>query len=185
VGVKARRRFGNAGEIVCLKERRFAELGRKRDIMNEVNLLQRAQSHPNVIKFHSHFWDHGSGTLVMVLEFVNGGDLYAEVLRRRTLRQYFPEAWLPRRSRSLAASLTGAPFPLSQEVIWKLFYQICLGINHLHKLGTAFVQLPLRLARPHVCARRNHSPRPEGSPLVRARLHASHAVVWSKRLSTS
>ena len=52
---KVRRKTGRR-EVLCLKERRFAELGRKRDIMNEVRLLEKA-NHPNVIKCFGHFWE--------------------------------------------------------------------------------------------------------------------------------
>lgn len=69
--------------LLCvLKERKFAELGRKRDILNEVALLERLD-HPNVIKCYGHFWDHSNGALYMVLEYADSGDLYSHVLKRR------------------------------------------------------------------------------------------------------
>ena len=107
------RRRGSSGpkNLLCLKERRFAELGRKRDILNEVRLLQMVD-HPNVIKCYGHFWEVNTGSLFMILEFIDGGDLYAELVRRRTRKIY-----------------------LSEEMIWSLFYQICKGVHHLHKLG--------------------------------------------------
>ncbi|GMI02738.1 hypothetical protein TrLO_g5665 [Triparma laevis f. longispina] len=98
--------------LLCvLKERKFAELGRKRDIMNEVALLERLD-HPNVIKCYGHFWDHSNGALYMVLEYADSGDLYSHVLKRRTQKQYYPESTL-----------------------WMMFYQLCLGLNHLHSNG--------------------------------------------------
>mmetsp|Transcript_5085 Transcript_5085/g.11200 ORF Transcript_5085/g.11200 Transcript_5085/m.11200 type:complete len:317 (+) Transcript_5085:241-1191(+) len=107
---KVRRKTGRK-ELLCLKERKFAELGRKRDIMNEVRLLEKA-NHPNVIKCFGHFWEVSSGSLFMVLEYVDGGDLYNMLLKRRTVRQF-----------------------LSEDEIWSLFYQICLGVHHLHTNG--------------------------------------------------
>ena len=86
---KVRRKTGRR-EVLCLKERRFAELGRKRDIMNEVKLLEKA-NHPNVIKCFGHFWDINSGSLFMVLEYVDGGTLYSAVVKRRTLKQFLDE----------------------------------------------------------------------------------------------
>ena len=68
--------------------------------------------HPNVIKCYGHFWEVNTGSLFMILEFVDGGDLYAELVRRRTRKIY-----------------------LNEEMIWSLFYQICKGVHHLHKLG--------------------------------------------------
>ena len=77
-------------QLCVLKERKFAELGRKRDILNEVALLERLD-HPNVIKCYGHFWDHASGALYMVLEYADGGDMYSHVQKRRMSKQYYPE----------------------------------------------------------------------------------------------
>jgi NIMA (never in mitosis gene a)-related kinase len=98
-------------QLCVLKERKFAELGRKRDILNEVDLLERLD-HPNVIKCYGHFWDHSTGALYMVLEYADSGDLYTHVLQRRTTKEYFPEA-----------------------TIWSMFYQLCQGLNHMHSNG--------------------------------------------------
>lgn len=68
--------------------------------------------HPNVIKCYGHFWDHASGSLYMVLEYADAGDLYSHVLKRRTQKMYYDEG-----------------------TIWVMFYQLCLGLNHLHSNG--------------------------------------------------
>ena len=68
--------------LCVLKERKFAELGRKRDILNEVALLS-SLSHTNVIKCYGNFWDYGSGALYMVLEYADDGDLFQAVAKRR------------------------------------------------------------------------------------------------------
>ncbi|GMH60450.1 hypothetical protein TrRE_jg644, partial [Triparma retinervis] len=98
-------------QLCVLKERKFAELGRKRDILNEVALLERLD-HPNVIKCYGHFWDHASGALYMVLEYADAGDLYSHVIKRRMKGSYYTEG-----------------------EIWVMFYQLCLGLNHLHSNG--------------------------------------------------
>jgi len=85
---KVRRK--NNRKLCVLKERKFAELGRKRDILNEVDLLERLD-HPNVIKCYGHFWDYSSGALFMVLEYADAGDLYSAVLRRRKDAHFWPE----------------------------------------------------------------------------------------------
>lgn len=64
---RARRKRG--GELVCLKERRNSELGRAKDILNEVRLLEQID-HPNVVKCFGHFFSGAS--LYIVLEFVDG-----------------------------------------------------------------------------------------------------------------
>jgi len=97
--------------LCVLKERKFAELGRKRDILNEVALLK-TLSHTNVIKCYGNFWDYGSGALYMVLEYADDGDLFSAVAKRRREGGYWPE-----------------------EKIWKMFYQLCLGVDHLHSNG--------------------------------------------------
>jgi serine/threonine protein kinase len=70
---KARRVQGHAnallGQVVCLKERRVAELGAHKDMMNEVKLLQSVQ-HPNVVKCFGSFRDPIRGSLFIVLECV-------------------------------------------------------------------------------------------------------------------
>ena len=115
---KVRRKPGGSGGggiprggFLCLKERRFAELGRKRDILNEVKLLEKVD-HQNVIKCYGHFWEVSTGSLFMILEYVDGGDLYAEIVRRRTRKNH-----------------------MSEESIWGIFYQLCKGVHQLHKLG--------------------------------------------------
>ena len=94
-----------------LKERRFAELGRKRDILNEVDLLE-GLDHPNVIKCYGHFWDRETGALFMVLEYADAGDLYTHVMQRRGKKEYY-----------------------SEQAVWSMFYQLCQGLNHLHSNG--------------------------------------------------
>ena len=91
--------------LLVLKERKYAELGRKRDIMNEVTLLE-SLDHRNVIKCEGHFWEHTRGSLFMVIEWAPGGDLYQRLLRRRVGRSYLPEQW-----------------------IWRTFHHICLGLK--------------------------------------------------------
>lgn len=104
---KARRRADRT--IVVLKERRCAELGRRRDIMNEVTLLQRLR-HPRVVECLGSFWDGLRGALYVVLEYARGGDLHGLLRRRRAC--HLPEPW-----------------------IWLAFGQICEGLRHLHERG--------------------------------------------------
>jgi serine/threonine protein kinase len=60
---------GAAGQVVCLKERRVAELGAQKDMLNEVKLLQLVQ-HPNVVACFGSFWDSQRASLFLVLEYV-------------------------------------------------------------------------------------------------------------------
>ncbi|KAJ1455069.1 kinase-like domain-containing protein [Pelagophyceae sp. CCMP2097] len=99
---KARRRKG-AKDLVVLKERRCAELGRRRDIMNEVHLLEQL-SHPNVIACFGSFWDDSRSGLFVVLEYAAGGDLYA-LLKRRKPHGLIPEAWIDSAAAQMSAGL--------------------------------------------------------------------------------
>ena len=99
------------GEVVCLKERRAPELGQRKDMLNEVKLLRKVD-HPNVVKCFGHFWEPSKQSLFVVLEFVDGGDLYAEIIRRKQDKA-----------------------PLSEASVWRLFYQVCLGVHELHRQG--------------------------------------------------
>ena len=58
-----------------LKQRASSELGKMKDISNEVKLLQKL-NHPNVIQCHSHFFDElrGKRQLFIVLEYAVSHD---------------------------------------------------------------------------------------------------------------
>lgn len=107
---KVRRRSDK--RILVLKERRFAELGKRAPADHEANLLRSIGRHPHLIGCHGHFWERAR--LYVVLDYAAGGDL-ASLLKRRTLgdRAYFlPEAW-----------------------VWTAFEQICRGLLILHERG--------------------------------------------------
>eukprot|EP01041_Mallomonas_annulata_P010772 gene10772-22497_t len=106
---KAKFNYNNRAYV--LKERRIAELGRTKDMLNEVKLLDQL-NHPNVIKCEGHFWDQDRSSLYLVLEYCECGDLQSKIDRRKRSGTYFDEAY-----------------------IWKIFYQICAGVRHLHEHG--------------------------------------------------
>jgi serine/threonine protein kinase len=92
----------------------------RKSAMNEVMLLQQL-NHPNVIRFHGHFWDNakrvsgavsGAQSLYIVLEYCECGDLSRLIAARRVSNA-----------------------PLEEAFIWRTFYQICLGVQHLHQNG--------------------------------------------------
>ena len=109
-GVVYRARVRSTGQTVVLKQRLRPELGAQRNMLNEVELLQRLH-HPHVIRCLGHFWD--SASLYMVLEHADRGDLYVWLQRRKDTR---------------------AP-PLEERTVWHLFYQICQGLQHIHSKG--------------------------------------------------
>lgn len=98
-------------KIYVLKEKKLPELGRRKDIMNEVKLLEQLR-HPNVVACEGWFRDLSRDTLFMVLEYCEGGDLNSLIERRKKTRSYYTE-----------------------EEIWFIFGQICRGLRHLHEHG--------------------------------------------------
>jgi serine/threonine protein kinase len=94
-----------------LKERKLAELGRRKDIMNEVKLMQQLQ-HPNVVHCEGWFRDLERDCLFIVLEYCDGGDLSKLIDDYRKEGRY-----------------------LRESEVWNIFYQICLGLCHLHENG--------------------------------------------------
>ena len=69
---RVRRRAGSGPKNVplCIKERRVSELGRQKDILNEVKLLERVR-HPCVVSCEGYFFDNVVGiqkSLFIVLE---------------------------------------------------------------------------------------------------------------------
>ena len=95
-----------------LKEKRLPELGKKKDIMNEVKLLSQLR-HANIVQCEGWFRDlHRDNTLFIVLEYCDGGDLDKMISQRRQIGPYFTE-----------------------REIWYIFHQICSGVQHLHEHG--------------------------------------------------
>ncbi len=87
------------------------ELGRRKDIMNEVKLLLQL-SHPNVIRCEGWFRDEIRNSLFIILEYCDGGDLYKLIQYRKINHSKFEE-----------------------KQIWYIFSQICQGLKHLHENG--------------------------------------------------
>lgn len=106
---KGRYKYDN--KFYVLKEKKLSELGRARDVMNEVKLLQQLR-HVNVVQCEGWFRDIDRGTLIIVLEYCEGGDLSQIIESRKKRQERF-----------------------SEEEIWFIFKQICQGVCHLHQNG--------------------------------------------------
>jgi serine/threonine protein kinase len=110
-GAVYRATFKYDDRVYVLKERVLSELGKRKNITNEVQLLAQL-SHPNVIRCEGWFWDSRKQSLFIVLEYCEGGDLYKLIQKRKARSRYFSEAY-----------------------IWHIFHQICLSVRHLHENG--------------------------------------------------
>jgi NIMA (never in mitosis gene a)-related kinase len=94
-----------------LKERTLPELGKRKDMMNEVNLLSQLD-HENVVKCEGFFRDGERKSLFIVLEYCKGGDLKSLLDKKKAEGQ-----------------------GLEERLIWHIFLQLCNGLKHLHENG--------------------------------------------------
>ena len=79
---------------------------RRKRVVSEVLLLRRLR-HPNIIQYYTSFVD--SGSLYIVMEYANGGDMYSEIKARAS---------------------KGTPF--QEQQVWDYFSQIASGLCYLH-----------------------------------------------------
>jgi len=54
----------------------------KKFLVSEVNLL-RELKHPNIVRYHDRIIDRGSAKIYIVMEYCEGGDLAAFILKYR------------------------------------------------------------------------------------------------------
>lgn len=94
-----------------LKERKLPELGKRKDIMNEVKLLLQLD-HANVVRCEGWFRDEKRKSLFIVLEYCDSGDLNGMIEMRKN------------KSR-----------PFEERQVWFIFKQLCEGLIHLHENG--------------------------------------------------
>ena len=104
-------RFKYDKKKYVLKERTLPELGKRRDMMNEVNLLSQLD-HPNVVRCEGYFRDERRNSLFIVLEYCKGGDLKTYLDSKKAQKK-----------------------PLDERLIWHIFHQLCQGLKHLHEHG--------------------------------------------------
>ncbi|KAK3093484.1 hypothetical protein FSP39_016296 [Pinctada imbricata] len=119
VKVLGRGAFGEAvlyrktddNSLVVWKEVNLARLGEKetRDALGEVDILS-LLDHPNIITYYNHFLDNQ--TLLIELEYANGGTLYHKISSQSETGQLFHE----------------------ELVVWYLF-QLVSAVAHIHQYG--------------------------------------------------
>ena len=96
------------GQYYVLKDINVANLKdhRRKRVVSEVLLLRRLR-HPNIIQYYTSFVD--SGSLYIVMEYANAGDMYTELkIRGKECR------------------------PVSEEQVWDYFQQTAAGLQYLH-----------------------------------------------------
>ncbi len=78
----------------------------RRAAVSEVLILRRLR-HPFIIRYFNSFVEKQA--LHIVMEYAEGGDLYAEIARRRKKKKH-----------------------ISEKVLWRYFWELCLALKHLH-----------------------------------------------------
>ncbi|XP_037076187.1 serine/threonine-protein kinase Nek1-like [Pollicipes pollicipes] len=76
--------------------------------VNEVAILSQCK-HVNIIRYKEAFIEHSSGSLNIVMEYADGGDLYARIAGQRATDDHFPE-----------------------DLILNWFIQITFAVQYLH-----------------------------------------------------
>ena len=89
---------------------RLAKLTQKEkdNAINEVR-IQASINHPNVAAYKEAFFETATGTLCIVMEFADGGDLQTKINAMKKTSTFIKEA-----------------------DIWSIFYQMVNGLNALH-----------------------------------------------------
>ena len=80
----------------------------KENAINEVRILA-SVAHPQIASYKEAFFEQQTGTLCIVMEFADGGDLQTKINAAKRTNSYFKEA-----------------------EIWQIFYQMVHGLHALH-----------------------------------------------------
>mmetsp|Transcript_14676 Transcript_14676/g.22145 ORF Transcript_14676/g.22145 Transcript_14676/m.22145 type:complete len:609 (+) Transcript_14676:119-1945(+) len=113
---------GNAGSVwkaqfkydkqwYVLKQHKLTEKRSHKSALNEVSLLLQL-NHPNCIKCYGHFVEVRDNSVYIVLDYCGCGDLGKFIESKRSTNEYLPE-----------------------EAVWYIFHSICLGVQHMHRMG--------------------------------------------------
>ncbi|XP_035666927.1 serine/threonine-protein kinase Nek2-like isoform X1 [Branchiostoma floridae] len=121
---KVRRRTD--GKVLVWKEMDYGTMSEaeKSMLVSEVNLL-RELKHQHIVRYYDRIIDRSNTTIYIVMEYCEGGDLASLISRCRRERRY-----------------------LEEDMIWKLFFQICLALKECHNRrdGKTFLHRDLKPA---------------------------------------
>ena len=94
-----------------MKKVRLSKLTTKEkdNAINEVRILA-SINHENIAGYKEAFFEQGTSSLCIVMEYANGGDLQTKINQhKKTMRH------------------------MKEEYIWSIFYQMVSGLHTLHK----------------------------------------------------
>lgn len=80
----------------------------KKNALNEVRILASIK-HENVVAYKEAFFDEGSESLCIVMEFCDGGDLYKNIIALKKNKTFY-----------------------SEDDVWSLFISMLKGLHALH-----------------------------------------------------
>jgi len=92
----------------------------QQNAINEVRILASIHNE-NVISYKEAFYDKGSQSLCIIMEYANNGDLYKHIVKKQKSEAFFTE-----------------------NEIWMIFIQVVIGLNSLHKLNILHRDLKVR-----------------------------------------
>ncbi|MCQ2820025.1 MAG: serine/threonine-protein kinase, partial [archaeon] len=111
--MKIRRKADN--KILVWKEIDYSlmEEKDKAHIISEINILRELKN-PNIVKYYEHIIDKSACRIFIIMEYCQGGDLSKIIKNQKRIKEY-----------------------LKEELIWKIFTQVCLALYacHLNKTG--------------------------------------------------
>lgn len=108
-GVVFKARSKQDGGLFVLKQIPMSNAKLEKEALKEVQIL-RQLSHPNIIKYHGSFTERGS--LYIVMEYAEGGDLHHLIGVQKEKRRHFPE-----------------------REVWKYASELVSAVAYLHQRG--------------------------------------------------
>ncbi len=142
------------GQEYALKKVRMGNLSskEKENSLNEVRILASfeydnasfyaADRHPSIVSYKEAFFEDSTSSLCIVMEYADGGDLYAHIVEHTKKNSHFPE-----------------------EQIWSMFVQTVRGLKALHDhniLHRDLKALPSRMQLSRVVRKCVHDERRTG-----------------------
>ncbi|KAM3145555.1 Serine/threonine-protein kinase Nek2 [Paramecium bursaria] len=97
--------------VFVAKELEYGKMNEKekQQLISEVNILSELK-HPNIIRYYDRIIEKQSQKVFIIMEYCEGGDLALFLKKLKKSNEYLPE-----------------------DAIWKIFSQVVLALNEIHK----------------------------------------------------
>lgn len=80
----------------------------RKQVVQEVNILKDL-SHPHIVKYYDRVIDSKGAKIYIIMEFCEGGDVGSYLNNQKKRKEF-----------------------LDEDVIWKIFFQLMLALQHCH-----------------------------------------------------